>query len=51
MSENSEYFRNYKNCYFIDDSWPNASFPIISKLILQNLKIKIKIPQKRNFIN
>ena len=37
--------QEYKNCYFIDDSWPNASFGLyLSKLILQkNLKIKIKI--------
>ena len=37
--------QKYKNCYFVDDSWPNASFGLyLSKLILQkNLKIKIKI--------
>ena len=37
--------KKYKNCYFIDDSWPNASFGLyLTNLIHQrNLKKNIKI--------
>ena len=37
--------KKYKNCYFIDDSWPNASFGLyLTNLINQkNLKKNIKI--------